>query len=336
MRSEWLIQEENHTINMNVSPYTCIMDNHSFNEQNFLERLTDFFQPRSKMKDQLKVIDIANDEEEITHNQAQFFMISNMDLLEEVKLGAKSLFKQQIKNDFSRLPEFHGYLQTINTLIEDVVQLTDTTIPLKSKQFTSESFMKSMEVAFSTEEEIDYRCAYERIRKLFPYYIKSVKDSSKAAPYIIYFYPEHLLSPKEQEEMKKMLKSFSNQITIIVLSKSKYFLAENLFENNMFIWKKQQFDEELIEDMVWNAPLDYSKEEIYEAFSNIIQYYAENLETTPVVSNYKIADIAVFKEIELYVLIYFMNKQHFDFQLDLQWEVMSEAMKQFTKTYAEI
>ncbi len=282
----------------------------------------------------VSVLDMDNDFENVNAHHFQFYGLSNNDLLTETQLGSKSILKQKIKNDFFEELEFDGYIETINNLIEDLIELVNTDLPIQHKKFDIEALIKLLSVDFLTEGESDYEFVYNRLLKVLPLVTNTILKISKGKPLLVYFYPEHQLSPRQQVKFKEMLVQYSKKLPVVVLSKSRYFLSDRLFSNNLIMNGKQFLMNNFLDDIEWNAPLNYSREELELTFSEVFKKYAVNFETYPIISNYKIADIQVFNDIQLYVLLEFMKGMEFEYHLDLDHSQLNPILLKYIDSQA--
>ncbi|WP_347860859.1 hypothetical protein U0355_09095 [Salimicrobium sp. PL1-032A] len=318
MHKVWDVKTENYRFELNVSNYVCIFDNFAENEVQLMDDLLEVFQPRSKVRDSVKVTDITEDEEEITHHNFQAFKVSNEKLLEEVNLGAKSSLKSRIKNEFSQHLETDGYLMTINTLVEDLLQLVDSELPLRSKRFNLDLFTKLITIDFDDMGDKKYEVIFQQLKLVLPEVVKDVKANCKTSPILLYYYPENFLSPREQLFYKEMLTEIAQEIPIILLTKSNNFLENDIYANNFLMNNRQLFTKKYLNDMEWDAPIDYSMEDIVVSLSKVFKKYIWQFETYPIISNYRDADIIVFESLDLYVTCRLLNSMGVEYELDLK------------------
>ncbi|QQK78956.1 hypothetical protein HUG20_02910 [Salicibibacter cibi] len=333
MNMRWNVRSENVDLNLNISNYCCIFDNHSFNEKELLDLLVGYFQPRSKVKSLVSIKEIDNHYENVTAHHYQFFSLSTVNILADTQLGSKSILKRKLRQDFLNEIEFSGYLQTINSLIEDAVQLIETDLPIEVKKLDVDGLIKLLDVNFELKESADYGVIFHQLQLLLPMITKTILKTSKVQPLVIYYYPEHMLGPRQQVQFKKILDQCADKMTFIVLTKSRYFLSKDLLSNNLIINGKQRLTNEYFEEMEWNAPLDFKKEELEHTFSKIFNTYVVNLETYPTISNYQIADIQVNRDIELYVLIDFMEEMGLEYSLDIDYSLLNPVIARFVEKF---
>lgn len=329
MQKIWEVKTAEYQFELNIGKYACIFDNFVENEVQIMDDMLELFQPRSKVKDEIRVLDLSENETELTHHDFQAFKISNEKLLEEINLGAKSSLKSRIKNDFSQHLETDGYLMTINTLVNDLLQEVDSDLPLRSKRFTLDLFLKLVTIDFDDMEEKQYEIIYQQLKLILPEIGKEIKNSSRTTPIILYYYPENFLSPREQVYYKTLLDEISEEISIIVLTKSKYFLENDIYANNFLLKDKQLFTKRYIEDLEWEAPVDYSLEDLKSSLSNLFKKHIWQLETFPVISNYQDADIVLFKSIDLYVICKLLSSTGLEYKLDLDSNKLEEPVYRY-------
>ncbi|PSL46972.1 hypothetical protein B0H94_105125 [Salsuginibacillus halophilus] len=298
-----------------------------------LNILSDYFQPRSKIKDEVRVIDTLNNDDTVDYHDFHFFQFSNVKLLEEINLGAKSLLKQSLKEDLLNGLEFNGYVQTMNSLLNDMVQIIDSELPLYAKQLDADAIIKLLGVDFELSEDNSYDFVSKQLLAIFPVLKTAIKKQAKKTPVLVYHYPENLLSPREQVAFKAELDACAAEMKIIVLTKSRYFLADEVHGNNVIANGKQVITHSFLESLRWHAPLDYGKDELEEALTKLLKAYAMNLETVPVISNYEIADIHVFRDVDIYVLVYLLAELQFKFKLDLDYDRISAPISKYVQRY---
>lgn len=145
--------------------------------------------------------------------------------------------------------------------------------------------------------------------------------------FIIYLYPEAGLSIKEQMRFRKILNDLS--IPVIVLTESPCFLSKNFRGLNYFINNVQMITKTFLEDSYWNAPINVEKEKIEERFEYLFVKYCSVLEIKPIISNYVLADIIVFNDIDLYVIVSFLKHCNLEYQLDIDKTKISLALSTY-------
>ncbi|GEL07763.1 hypothetical protein SHA02_11790 [Salisediminibacterium halotolerans] len=298
-----------------------------------LDLLTEYFQPRSKVKEEMRVSDLTSDQD-LTHHQHQIFKMSNMELLEETQLGAKTLLKTRLKEDLLNELEFEGYVQTVNSLLEDLVELTSSDLPLYVKKLDAEAIIKLLGVDFGlAEDEYDYGFLFNRLTVILPVIERTILTNAKTSPIFVYYYPEHLLSPRQQVMFKEYLLQVSEKMNVLVLSKSRYFLSDELMGNNVIANGKQIITEDFLEELEWRAPVNYSIDQLKQSCTDLLKSYAMNFETFPVISNCKLADIHVFAEADLYVIIELMEEFNFEYALEINYQKLSRPVSKYVQQF---
>lgn len=63
MDFQLLVKKDYEEYEINISQYSSLFVNHTTDERSLIQPIIEYFQPRSKMKNELKVIDLENDEE---------------------------------------------------------------------------------------------------------------------------------------------------------------------------------------------------------------------------------------------------------------------------------
>ncbi|WP_027963580.1 hypothetical protein, partial [Halalkalibacillus halophilus] len=330
MQDHWKIDFEDERYDLNIANYSSLFVNYTSNETNLINVLNDYLQPRSKVKDVMHIKDVGNDYEEINHHQVVAFKLSNDLLLAEISLGAKSYTKNQIKHDLLNNIETDGYLNTINTLIEDLVEQALLEYPIRSKDFTIDTFMKMLEIDMGLVNNQGVTNNFLHQNKiLLPIVKKHLEIVTKGRKIIFYMYPESYLSPKEQMELKNLLIEYSEEIPVFVVTKSPVFISTSLHGLNYFIKDKQLFTKDLIEEMEWESPLGYDSSSIEESIQFIFNKFANQFELNPIISNYKNTDIVLFKSIDLFVIVYLFMKIGFSFQLDIDEEKVDKPVYEY-------
>lgn len=330
MNEKWMIHiGDEERVEMNTSNYCVVYDVHNTKEESILSAIHDYFQPRSKVKDAVGIYDQLNEYEKLPTQMYQAFTISNQNIVEEKKLGSKSLLKSHIKRSLLNNIETDGYLTTLNSLVEDLLNLTNFDLPLKSKRISHDLFTKFIEIDFlqlKAIDDIDYKKLIHQIELLLPVILDEIYAISQGKAILIYQFPEAYLSAKEQKILKKVLTKCANQIMVIVHTESKYFLSESLFSNNYFFNGRQKITNEFIEDLEWNSPLNYSRLELESSFKRMLYRYIDRFEIEPVISNYQLSDIMLFEAIDIYTCTAFLKYCGYKFQLDLDLSKLDKAV----------
>ena len=330
----WLVNESERRFQLNLKSYSSIFVNHSSNEQSMVGSIIQYFQPRSKVKDIVNVLDIDNDYEDITSHAYYAHMFSNDLLLQETQLGAKTVLKSTIKHRLGNHMETDGYLLTINTLIEDIMKRTVSDLPLQLKRLNIDSLIKLFNIDLTETDirEKGYTNYYlYQAQRLLEVLVNQLLENHQKPIMLIYNFPESYLSPKEQLEMKKILTELGNSIEVLVVTKSLIFLANDLGGSNYFINENQLITESLLDDLEWNCPVDYEREEIKASLLNLFKQFANYFELKPTISNYQIAEVNLFNSLDLYVLVYVLDQMDFDFVLDLEEEKVAKPVLEYVK-----
>ncbi|MFB1050141.1 hypothetical protein [Paraliobacillus sp. JSM ZJ581] len=320
MQNSWLIREDRREYEVNLANYSSLFVNYTTDERALIEPLIEYFQVRSKNKDAISILDKNDEYEAINHQRFAAIELSNDILREEMKLGAKSLLKAQVKKNLLSNPEIDGYINTINSLLEDLINQANTELPIRPKLFTYDSMIKMMEVDIGITIENETNQIIHQNKTLLPILRNFIINNYSKPTFVVYFYPETYLSPKEQREMRQLLNNFSKRIPVFVLTKSKIFIAENYEGLNYFVNHVQVFNEEFIANLEWDCPIDYDYVEIKSSIMRIIYRYIDVFELHPTVSNYTDADVILFNSLDLYVFASIMKKLKFSYVFDLEVE----------------
>jgi hypothetical protein len=330
MQMKWLVSNGTEKYQFNLMQYSSLFVNHTTNESELLNPLIEYFQPRSKMKDIVTVKDLENGLDDITPHALTAFQVSNHMLAEETLLGSKSLLKSHLKHEFSNHLETDGYLLTINTLVEDLLDTVVDELPFKSKKFTMDSLIKLLEIDLSSIENDKTTNSLVSQNKLILQLIqKHLKVTHTNSLILFLMFPELSLSPRDQLAMKNFLLDLCNDIQVFVVTCSKRFIVDNLHGMNYFSYGKQVITDELLNDLEWESPLPYGREELIQSLLNVIKNHIDMFELVPLISNYVNAEIVVFNSIDLYVLIFMMNRLKFKYKLDLDVKNMDKPVYRY-------
>lgn len=314
MESVWKITDSVlGNINFNFGGYTAIYNVEDTREEHIIDTLHRYFQPRGKEKDSIKIYDSTNDIK-VSSNHYQAFIIENKSIHEEIDISSKSYTNKILSRRLKDNREADGYLMTINTLVEDLLVQVRGNLPLEAKQFTYSLLTKLIEYKYEANKE--YENLITQIEYLLPLIMEEIIQQSKGKALIIYKYPEAYLSPKEQIRLKKLFDNFTN-IPIIVLTESQYFLSNRLLGNNYYRNYNQMISYSLIEELVWNAPLNFSEENLVNSLQKVIYSYVDKLEVSPTISNYNLTAVVLFDSIDIYTCFMFMRRCNYDFEVDL-------------------
>ncbi|WP_411954626.1 hypothetical protein ACKXGF_01900 [Alkalibacillus sp. S2W] len=322
MEEKWLINVHDQSFQVNIGSYSSLFVNYTTSESHLIDSVVNYFQPKSKVKEAVTVKDKQNDFADVESQYMQAFQLSNEMVLEEAKIGSKSLLKQQMKHSLLNHVETDGYIQTINTLMEDLAEQALPEHPVVLKHFSVDAYLKMIE--FNTglvdqyyEETNDF---LTQAKVLLPIIKQYLKKSVSGKKIIFYLYPELYLSPYEQREMKELLKQISKDIPVFVVTKSTLFLTDQINYQNYYIEDQQLFTDELLEELEWHSPLDYDETQLKKHVESVVNKHINVFELNPLISNYRNADIIVFDSISLYIVVFLFMKMDFPFRLDLKEE----------------
>ncbi|MET3684353.1 hypothetical protein ABID56_002480 [Alkalibacillus flavidus] len=322
MQEKWLVNFEEQSYQLNIGTYSSLFVNYTTSESHLIDSVVNYFQPKSKVKDVMTIKDIQNDFTDVESQYMQAFQLSNEMIIEEAKIGSKSLLKQQMKHSLLNHVETDGYIQTINTLMEDLAENALPEHPISLKYFSVDAYLKMIEFNTGLMERHDDETNdfLNQAKVILPILKQYLKKSVTGKKMIFYMYPELYLSPYEQKVMKELLHTIGEDIPVFVVTKSMIFLTNHIDYQNYYIYDKQIFTNDLIEELEWHSPLDYHEEELRECVGSIMTQHINMFELNPLISNYREADIIVFDSSTLYVLVYMFMKMDFPFQLDLKAE----------------
>ncbi|WP_053217000.1 hypothetical protein [Virgibacillus senegalensis] len=312
-----LVRKDAEDYELNVGKYSSLFVNYTTNERALIQPVIDFFQPRSKMKNEISVSDIVNEYEEIASSRFRAITFTNDLLLEETKLGSKTLLKGQVKQSLLNNVEADGYINSINVLIEDLVEQSISELPVRPRLLTYDSLIKLLEIDLGSDMLGETNHFMHQNKLLLPILNKYLINNLNQPGIVFFFYPETYLSPKEQTEMHQLLQIFSETIPVFVITKSKQFLSDRLSGLNYFIHNHQIFSKEFIEELEWNSPVNYDYNDLEKRVVTLFQRFADLLELNPTISNYTDADVVLFTSIDLYVFVSLLFKMKFEFELNL-------------------
>ncbi|UXR70454.1 hypothetical protein MUA26_04825 [Staphylococcus sp. IVB6246] len=321
-----IIQGDRDAITLNMSYYTSIFNEYETIEETWLMQIFQYFQKRKPQGFETKIIDL-NEDEQITSQTFTAFLISNEMIENEHGLASSSLLykslSRNLKNDF----EVEGYYQSINALLEDLLMKVNHHLPLEIKPYNDKLFMKQL--MFSYREDHQYSRRLNRILRIFPILINEMNEVSSNKTLIIYMYPESNLSPKEQVQLNTYLKSL--EVPIIVLTGVSFFLSDTLEGMNYLINDQQMLTESLIETLEWDAPINFSKEDIQKSLKQFLIQYHEKFELNPTISNYAMKDIMLFNPCDLYTGLSFLHHCKQPFKLDLDYEQVPISLASYIR-----
>ena len=313
---------------MNIGMYISIYNEFETKEEDILNIIYDYFQKRHSNKDAVSIYERMN-QEQLPSTIYQCYMLSHEGIDKEHTLSANALMTKKLNRLLSEQFELDGYLNSINVLLEDLLNLVKGDLPLKTKRFDIKAFIKSLEFVYNSDHE--YSRLIVRLESLIPLIVEELNYQSNNQTLLIYCYPESNLSPKEQIRFRNVLESLG--VPIIVLTGSKHFMAHDLAHMNYIRNEKQLLTVEFIDHLVWDAPLNFEKHEIKRSLEKIIQLYQEVIELTPTVSNYDLADIIVFEPLDIYVVVRYLNHAKQDFVLNIHYDRLPNAVANYIKMY---
>ena len=318
MRNIWEVREEGEEYSVKLQRYSSIFINYTSNEQKMLNNLIGYFQPRTKLKNKIKVLDKQDEFASLASQSYQIIQLSHNQIEEEIKLGNRSFLKDKVMNDIARDIEADGYLMTVNTLLEDFIDSLDIELPLKYQKINFKSLLKFLKVDVDNINEKENENYYLQQNKvLIPILMDHFKEKINTPIIIFYLFPETNLSFREQIQMKGLLTEVTKDFPVIVLTKSKIFLSDDYDGINYYNGRVQMFTEELIEELEWNSPINFTSDKLELSVLKIVKRYVDLFEINPTISNYTDADIILFDSIDLFVLTFILNRLRFKFRLDL-------------------
>lgn len=319
-----MIKEAAKNYQIKVSSFTSVYTNESTDEEILIENILQYFQPRSKLKGIVSIQDEDDALEEISSKHFQMIGFNNQTLEDELKLGAKSNLKQFVKNQLCSDKEADGYLNTVNVLLSDIVERIDSSIPLKYNNLNFDSIVKQISINTAVEE-LNLDSTYTRNSYLLPLLVNHLLLVATSPLLLCYYYPESELSTKEQMQFREILDRIAEKVPLLIVTSSKYFLARNYEGINYYASDKQVLDDEFIENLIWDSPEVFEEENLKERLQYILSQYIDLLEINPSISNFEDADIILFKNIDLYILIYLMHYLNYNYHLSVDHSKLSKA-----------
>jgi len=313
---------EKNTVSLNIGKYTSIIDDHHEHEEEMLHDLNLYFQKRASKDITIKenVTGEIVDSKEFTA-----FVVDHISIDAEHQLAASGLLNKKLQRDLLNNLETEGYLNSINILMDDFLNLLEKDMPLTVKRFDHKQFLKQL--TFEYDFTIDYSRLINRLTGVLPLLIDEMNKQSNNNTLLIYMYPESRLSPREQVEFSKLLKSLN--VTVIVLTDSTIFFSDDMNTINYMRFGEQVITSELVSDMYWDSPLDFSREEIKTSLLKLINNYSNKFELKPVISNYKISDIVLFDSIDIYICCYFLKRCKHEFTLDISFDQIPASLYEY-------
>ncbi|MHD0396755.1 hypothetical protein ACY2DA_02590 [Staphylococcus simulans] len=309
---------------LNTSEYTSIYNEDSTHEEFILDTLKNYFQPRNSNKDTVTITNII-DHERVSHHQFRGFLLNHTAIENEHQLSATSMMTKKIIRELHSDMEIEGYINSINVLLDDLRDNLKGTLPLSVKSFDLKQFIKLLSFKYDYSE--DYARLITRLEQVVPLVVDEMNYQAKERAFVIYLYPEAGLSIKEQIRFRKILNDLP--VSVIVLTESPYFLTESVKGLNYFIDNCQMITSSFFEDSYWNAPINVEKEQIKERFEYLFRKYCSVLEINPIISNYALADIIVFNDIDLYIIVSFLKHCNLEYHLDIDKTKLSSALSAY-------
>ncbi|MCO4330610.1 hypothetical protein [Staphylococcus hyicus] len=315
-------------VSLNIGHYTSIYNEHDTKEEDILQIINDYFQKRNSNKDEVVIFDAIN-QESISHSAYQSWMINHEMIEKEHGLASNAILTKKILRNIGNHIESESYFNSIHALHEDVLLLAKNELPICLKKFDYKSFLKLLE--FQYEPGDDYDRLIVRLEKILPILVEEMNALSNQKTLLIYCYPEANLSPKEQIRFRKCLENLG--IPIIVLTGSMHFISDKIENNNYLRNGKQMLTSSFINQLCWNAPLNFDETDIQNSLNNFIQLYQEKLELSPTITNYRLGDIMLFDSIDLYVGISYMKHIDQHFELDIEYKLLNIPLQKYVKSF---
>jgi len=328
MDTKWEITKESTKYKLNFSSYTSIYNVQDTREEEIVQIVYDYFQPRSKSDETIKIYDQTNDVL-IGNKDFQAYYFSNDILMEEFGLSASTIMNKKLSRLLSEDAEVGMYLNTVNSLLEDSLNRIQEKVPIRIDPIDYKKLLKM--IKFDLSINYDTKMNYiEKLELILPLLIEEIKISAKSEPIIIYNHPETYLSPNEQKKFREILEQ--QNVKLIILTESSYFLSKELKGLNIYRNNRQMMSYTLLEDIYWNAPLNFEEEAIKESLEKIFRLYVSKFEITPVITNYHLGDIILFEPVDIYVCISFLQFCNYDYEFDLKLDGLPEALVKYINT----
>ncbi|MCI2802780.1 hypothetical protein [Staphylococcus pettenkoferi] len=315
-------------VSLNIGEYSSIYDEYATQEEDILEIINCYFQKRNSNKNEVTIYDEIN-QEDVSYSNYQSFIFSHEMIEKEHSLAASTIMAKKLNRLMKDTVEIEGYFNSINVMLEDMIDVLECELPIRPKHFDYKAFIKLL--SFEYELTQDYSRLIVRLEQMIPLLIEELNKQTNNQTLLIYYYPEANLSPKEQVRFANLLKSLP--ATVIVLTGSSQFLSENLSAMNYIRESAQMITDEFIDNLVWEAPLVYEREEVISSLERFIKTYQSKFELNPTISNYQLHEIMLFEEIDLYVGVRFMAHIRQNFELDIQYTQLSKPIQAYLKTY---
>lgn len=328
MDIKWEVTKESTKYKLNFSSYTSIYNVQDTREEEIVQIVHDYFQPRSKCGEAIKIYDQTNDIV-IGNKDFQAYYFSNDILMEEFGLAASTIMNKKLSRLLSEDAEVGIYLNTVNTLLEDSLNRIQDKVPVHIDPIDYKKLLKMIKFDLNINSEVKMNYI-EKLELILPLLIEEIKISAKSEPIIIYNHPETYLSPNEQKKFREILEQ--QNVKLIILTESSYFLSKELKGLNIYRNNKQMISYTLLEDIYWNAPLNFEEEAIKVSLEKIFRLYVSKFEITPVITNYHLGDIILFEPVDIYVCISFLKFCNYDYEFDLKLDGLPEALIKYINT----
>ena len=326
MKNQWEIKiEHTETLTLNVGNNTVIFDERNTQEELYLKAIDGYFKNRGSNSGEVSIINVQ-DGELIPSSRYVSYIYDNTIMDGEHKLASTSILSKKVLRQATSSLESSGYINSINILMDDFLDILELDLPLINKQFDLKAFIKFLE--FSVDGEDDY--LYNRLKIVLPKLIEEMKDLAKREIILIYLYPESGLSSNEQIEFREFL--YSLPVKKIILTSSPHFIADTLFENNLIVNEKQIITEDLIDNMYWECPMNFSKEEIEASLFKVLKNYLPKIEVNPQISNHELCDIIIFDSLDIYTIVYFLKNHGFSFDINLEYSRVPDLLTKYLKS----
>ncbi|NHM75981.1 MULTISPECIES: hypothetical protein [Staphylococcus] len=315
-------------VSLNIGHYTSIYNEHDTKEEDILQVINDYFQKRNSNKNEVIIFDDMN-QETVSYASYQSWILNHELVEREHGLASNAILTKKILRNLGNHIEIGSYFNSINALHEDVLSLIKSELPICIKKFDFKAFIKLLEFHYEICE--DYDRLIVRLEKILPILVEEMNAISGQKTLLIYFYPEANLSPKEQVRFRKCLENLA--VPIIVLTGSMHFLSNELEHNNYLRNGEQMLTSSFINQLCWDAPLNFNETDIKQSLNQFIHLYQEKLELLPTVTNYKLGDIMLFEPIDLYVGITYLNHIGQCFELDIKYDLLNMPLQKYVKSF---
>ena len=332
MNHQWTIMTDELNVSLNTADYTCIYTGISPTGKYLQQLITAYLQPRTKLKDEVRIYDHL-DEADLTHQHYFAVPFSGADIMQEETLAAKSNMKQQVKEKLLNQLEGQGYLVTINSLIEDYLNMIEEDFDLDHQGLTVDDLIKQSTLNLSATMDHSDKY-YEKYTSLLDKMVRHIPRKGASSPLLVLDHPENHLSAKLQIELHQKILEYSQHMKIMVFSSSVHFSGETWRQNNLINQNEEQIlTLDFLEDLEWHAPMNYRMEDLEKSLNMILKFYTDKFEIVPVISNCRSADINVFSEMEIYTLIELLNKMNLQYDIDMDPSPLGEVIAKYIQKH---